>query len=189
MPEDHLPSPSLGADLRALRRSRGETLDGMATALGKSVGWLSQVERDISDPSFSDLEAIAAHLNVPISLFFGQTAAQPLEQGRIVRAAARRMIGDTAGGLTEALLSPDLTDDFEVIHSTFAPHSRLKAPKARGTTELGYIISGKLTLTLGDDSFTVGPGDSFRIKDEPYHWANPHNTPVTAIWVIAPPVY
>ncbi|MFB0939400.1 MAG: helix-turn-helix transcriptional regulator, partial [Paracoccaceae bacterium] len=39
---------TLGADLRALRKARGLTLSDLATALGRSVGWLSQVERDLS---------------------------------------------------------------------------------------------------------------------------------------------
>ena len=40
-------SQTLGADLRALRKSRGLTLQDMADAMGRSVGWLSQVERDL----------------------------------------------------------------------------------------------------------------------------------------------
>ena len=46
---------TLGADLRALRKARGLTLSELATTLGRSVGWLSQVERDLSQPSISDL--------------------------------------------------------------------------------------------------------------------------------------
>jgi len=37
-----------GADLRALRKARGLTLAALSDRLGKSVGWLSQVERDMS---------------------------------------------------------------------------------------------------------------------------------------------
>jgi len=50
---------SLGADLRALRKARGLTLAGLAGRLGRSVGWLSQVERDLSEPSISDLRQVA----------------------------------------------------------------------------------------------------------------------------------
>ena len=62
---------TLGADLRALRKSRGLTLTDMADALGRSVGWLSQVERDLSDPSVYDLKQIAKVLGVPVSILFG----------------------------------------------------------------------------------------------------------------------
>lgn len=181
-------SPTLGADLRALRKSRGVTLTDLANALGKSVGWISQVERDISAPSFADLQAIAAYLDAPLSLFFGQAEAEPQERGYIVRNHARRQIG-VGDGLTEALLSPDLTDDFEAIHSTFAPGSELTAAVTRPTQELGYLISGKLTLWIADRRFEIGPGDSFRIKGEAYRWSNPHKEPAVAIWIIAPPVY
>ncbi len=43
-------SKTLGADLRSLRKSRRLTLEDVAGRLGKSVGWLSQVERDLSSP-------------------------------------------------------------------------------------------------------------------------------------------
>ena len=180
---------TLGADLRALRKARGLTLADLAETLGRSVGWLSQVERDLSELSISDLREVAAALGVPMSLLFGHASAPAEEQGYVVRAGARRPMGSRAEGLIEELLSPDLTDDFEVIHSTFRPGAAMPAPAQRPTQELGYIVSGRLDLTLGGRAFTVGPGDSFRFRGEPYRWANPYDTPCVAVWVIAPPVY
>ncbi|MEQ9261165.1 MAG: XRE family transcriptional regulator [Roseovarius sp.] len=182
-------SRTLGADLRALRKARGRTLSDLAEALGRSVGWLSQVERDLSAPSISDLRQIAEALGVPMSLLFGHANAPAEEQGYVVRAGARRPMGSGEEGLIEELLSPDLTDDFEVIHSTFRPRSKMQTPAKRPTQEVGYIVSGRLDLTLGGRQFTVGPGDSFRFRGEEYRWANPYDEPVVAIWVIAPPVY
>lgn len=183
------PVRTLGADLRALRKARGQTLAHLADRLGRSVGWLSQVERDLSEPSISDLRQVAEVLGVPMSLLFGHASAPAAEQGYVVRAGARRPMGSGDEGLIEELLSPDLTDDFEVIHSTFRPHSRMQTPAQRPTQELGYIISGRLDLTIGDRRFSVGPGDSFRVRGERYAWANSHDTSCVAIWVIAPPVY
>ncbi|MBZ8118488.1 XRE family transcriptional regulator [Roseovarius sp. LXJ103] len=180
---------TLGADLRALRKSRGITLSDLAEALGRSVGWLSQVERDLSTPSVSDLHEISAAMGVQTSLLFGHAPAPAEEAGYIVRRGARRPIGADVEGLTEELLSPDLTDDFEVVHSTFAPHSAVPAAKSRPTQEVGYILSGQLDLRIGERAFTVGPGDSFRIRGELHEWANPYDIPCVALWVIAPPVY
>ncbi len=182
-------SSTLGADIRALRKSRGLTLQQMAVHLGRSVGWLSQVERDMSEPSISDLRQIGACLDVPMSMLFAHSAAPVEEQGHVVRAGARRPMGSGDEGLIEELLSPDLTDDFEMVHSTFRPHSKMQTPANRPTQEVGYIISGKLDLVISGQAFTVGPGDSFRIKHEPYQWANPYDEPAVAVWVIAPPVY
>jgi len=180
---------SLGADLRALRKARGQTLSDLADSLGRSVGWLSQVERNLSNPSITDLRHIAAALDVPVSMLFGQAPAPAGEDGYVVRKGARRPIGSGATGLIEELLSPDLTDEFEVVHSTFEPHSEIGEVVTRPTQEVGYLISGTLDLEVGGRRFTIHPGDSFRIRGEPFRWVNPYAVPAVAIWVIAPPVY
>lgn len=179
---------TLGADLRALRKARGLTLTVLADELGKSVGWLSQVERDLSEPSITDLRDMAKALDVSVSSLF-HTASVPGEDGLIVRATARRPIGSRVAGLTEELLSPDLTDDFEVIHSVFEPKASLTAQVSRPTQEVGYVVSGHLDLWIDDRLFHLTPGDSFRIRGQTYRWANPHDVPCLVIWVIAPPVY
>jgi len=179
---------TLGADLRALRKARGMTLQDLADRLGRSVGWLSQVERDISDPAIDDLRDLARALDVSVSSLF-RTHAAPGEAGHVVRANARRPIGNREAGLVEALLSPDLTDDFEVVHSTFEPRTAKARTVTRPTQEVGYVVSGQLTLWIGAAEFHLNPGDSFRIRGEPYAWANPHDAPCVVIWVIAPPVY
>jgi transcriptional regulator with XRE-family HTH domain len=180
---------SLGADLRALRKSRGITLSDLSEALNRSVGWLSQVERDLSEPSVSDLKQIAKALGVPVSILFGQAQTPATEAGVIVRAPARRPIGSKEAGLVEELLSPDLTDDFEMVHSTFDPGARMDDVVTRPTQEVGYLVSGKLDLVIAGQAFTVNAGDSFRIKGVSYRWANPYEHSAVAIWVIAPPVY
>mmetsp|Transcript_28628 Transcript_28628/g.53939 ORF Transcript_28628/g.53939 Transcript_28628/m.53939 type:complete len:192 (+) Transcript_28628:2123-2698(+) len=180
---------SLGADLRALRKARGLTLQVMADALGRSVGWISQVERDLSEPSITDLRQIAATLDVAVSTLFRRGASPASEDGYVVRSGARRPIGSRAAGLVEELLSPDLTDDFEMVHSTFEPHSEIADRVTRPTQEVGFLISGRLDLSIADKKFTIHPGDSFRIRGEPFRWMNPYDAPAVAIWVIAPPVY
>lgn len=185
----HLNTNTLGADIRTLRKTRGLTLADVAERLGRSVGWMSQVERDLSAPSITDLRHIAAALDVPTSMFFGKAHAPAEEAGHVVRKGARRPIGSGEAGLVEELLSPDLTDDFEMVHSTFQPHSHMQTPANRPTQEVGYLVSGQLDLKIGDREYTVGPGDSFRIKHEPYQWSNPYDEPAVAVWVIAPPVY
>ena len=157
-------SATLGADLRALRKARGLTLSEIAERLNRSVGWLSQVERDMSDPSISDLRQIAECLGVPMSMLFAHSSVPAEEQGYVVRAGSRRPMGSGEEGLIEELLSPDLTDDFEMVHSTFEPRSRMQKPANRPTQEVGYMISGRLDLTIGARQYAVGPGDSFGIK-------------------------
>jgi len=178
-----------GTDLRSLRKARGLTLAALAARLGRSVGWLSQVERGLSDPSISDLRAIAAALEVPLGFFFANEAAPAEEQGYVVRAQHRRSLGDSADGLVEELLSPDLGGSFEVFRSVFAPGARLPKPALRATEEAGYLVAGELDLTIGLRTFRLKPGDSFRFAHEPFSWHNPGEAPAVVIWVVAPPIY
>ncbi|MEL7212976.1 MAG: XRE family transcriptional regulator [Pseudomonadota bacterium] len=176
---------SLGADLRALRKSRRMTLQSLADDLGKSVGWLSQIERDLSTPDPTDLEAMADALDVSKDLL----TTRPGEDGIVVRADARRPIGNRVAGLTEELLSPDLTDDFQAVHSVFDPGAARDDSVRRGTQELAYIVAGRLDVWLDGEKFSLSEGDSFRMRGQRFRWANPYETPAVAIWIIAPPVY
>lgn len=178
----------LGADLRALRKTRGLTLIALAKTLQKSVGWMSQVERGLSVPTPEDLQKICAALDVSVASLV-RRATFAAEEGLIVRQDARRPIGSRAAGLFETLLSPDLTDDFEVIHSRFIPGACLNENISRDTQEIGYIVSGQFDLWIDEHQFKLSAGDSFRLRGEAYRWANHYDQPCEIIWVISPPVY
>ena len=185
----HSTPASVGADIRALRKARGFTLSALALQLGRSVGFLSQVERGLSEPSIADLRLLSETFAVPLSFFFGKADADPLERGYVVRSAARRRLGHPAEGLSEELLSPDLGGAFEIIRSVFAPGAQLAEPLQRLSEEAGYLVEGSLDVWIGDQCFHLHAGDSFRFANEPYRWRNPGATPCVVIWVIAPPVY
>lgn len=165
------------------------TLVTVAETVGRSIGWLSQVERGLSEPSAAELKDLARVFGVSVESFFGSAPTPPGEADVIVRNGARRQLGHRVGGLDEELVSPDLTDDFEVVHSTFQPGAERLDLVRRPTQEVAYVVSGELEITIDTETFTVGPGDSFRIRGEPFRWANRGSTPCVAIWVIAPPVY
>jgi transcriptional regulator with XRE-family HTH domain len=179
----------VGADLRALRKARGLTLSELALKVGRSVGWLSQVERNLAEPTIADLRRLAAALEQPLSLFFGPNNAPEYERGYVVRWNSRRALGSAEQGLVEQLLSPDLSGSFEIVRSVFEPGAELPEFNQRATEEAGYLIAGELELWIGERHFHLKPGDSFRFKDERHRWRNPGDQPAIAIWVIAPPVY
>ena len=179
----------VGADLRAIRKARGWTLNDLACRVGRSLGWLSQVERGLTEPTIRDLRRLADALGQPLSLFFGSPPAPDHERGYVVRWDARRGLGSAEEGLTEMLLSPDLGGSFEIVRSVFDPGAELREFVSRPTEEAGYLISGRLDIWIGERHFELNPGDSFRFEREPYRWHNRGTEPAIAIWVIAPPVY
>ncbi|MEM8792384.1 MAG: cupin domain-containing protein [Pseudomonadota bacterium] len=188
-PQSATRARGVGADLRGLRKARGLTLSALAMRIGRSVGWLSEVERDLKEPTITDLRRLADALDQPLSLFFGRPEAPEQERGYVVRNSNRRALGSAEEGLVEQLLSPDLSGSFEIVRSVFDPGAELADFARRATEEAGYIIEGTLDLWIADRCFRLGPGDSFRFRGERYRWRNPGTTPAVVIWVIAPPVY
>lgn len=180
----------VGSDIRALRKSRGITLRDLSAVLGRSVGWLSQVERGQATPSIPDLAAIAAHFGVSISFFFRSASQRPEERGLVVRAADRTAIGSSAHGLVEELLSPTLGGSFEMIKSTFAPRSSSGGLRpSRRSEDGGVLIAGRLTLRIGALEVKLETGDSFQFVEQSYGWRNDHDAPAVALWVVSPPIY
>lgn len=179
----------LAGDIRALRKARGLTLAEIALKLGRSVGWVSQVERGLSVPSLGDLRAFAELFGVPLSLFFSHDAPVEKERGVIVRAGSRRSLGTNESGLVEELLSPDLGGSFEMLRSVFAPGAELKNEARRPTEEAGYVVSGIFEIEIGGLWHRLHEGDSFRFEGKPFRWRNPGTEPAVVIWVVSPPVY
>lgn len=188
-----IPSPAVethvGADIRSLRKARGLTLTDLCDALGRSVGWLSQVERGQTDPSIPDLKSIAALFKVPVSFFFRHEDAPENERGWIVRSVARATMGSLEDGLKEELLSPDISGEFEMIRSVFAPGAKRDVMPPRDTQDGGYVVSGELELTIGDTAYLLRKGDSFQFNRQPYGWRNISNDVAEVIWIISPPIY
>jgi transcriptional regulator with XRE-family HTH domain len=180
----------VGNDIRALRKSRGLTIKELSTVLGRSVGWLSQVERDQAIPSVQDLSTIASHFGVSINFFFRAANQRPEERGVVLRSVDRMSIGSSETGLVEELLSPSLGGSFEMIKSTFAPRSSSGGLKAsRKTEDGGVLLSGQLTLWIGDLKVDLQPGDSFQFIEKEYGWCNDQSEPAVMIWIISPPIY
>ncbi|MEM9104773.1 MAG: XRE family transcriptional regulator [Pseudomonadota bacterium] len=182
-------SADIGRDIRAIRQSKGMTLTEMADRLGRSIGFLSQVERGISALSTEELHEVAQLFGVPLSWFLVLSDVSETERGVITRAGLRRMSGDTEGGLAEELLSPDLSGSYEVIRSVFAPGAKLEKPTLRMTEETAYMVAGTLDVRIGERHFTVQAGDCFRFKEEEFSWENRSGEPAVAIWVVSPPIY
>ena len=175
-------------DIRSLRKLRGLSLTSLAQKINRSVGWLSQIERGISRPSLDDLKAISQTLDIPVSMLFDNIPGPEIERGYIVRKKNRRTYSPFEG-LVEELISPDLTDNFEVVLSIHEAGASLPETKIRQTQEVVYLISGRLDLVIAGRAFKVSAGDSFRIRGEAFTWANPYERQATALWIVSPPIY
>ena len=168
------------------------TLQALGDAIGKSVGYISQVERNISSIDIQNLHDISAALGVGINWFFqGDGAANDAERGVVVRRARRRTLEFAGARMVEELLSPSLNGAFEVILGTFAPGAATGEKNySRPGEEAGVILKGELELWIGDTYYHLREGDSFQFSlEEPHRSRNPGATETVVLWVIAPPTY
>ncbi len=186
-------SVTVGVQIRDLRKAKRMSVTTLAEKIGKSVGYVSQIERGISAISIPILNKISAALEVSNSWFFhGEDDADPTEKSHVVRADNRRRLSFTGSGMAEELMSPDLSGDVELIMGTFEPGAATGEEKIiRETVEVsGHVIKGAIVVEIDDKSYALGIGDSFRINPgDPHRTYNNGKETAEVLWILSPPHY
>lgn len=181
----------LGGQLRALRHARGLSLQELSAISGLSIGWISLVERGMTNPSLKSLRALAAGLGVSVAwlLNHGDTAVER-ERGLIVRQRNRRRM-DLEGGLVKELLTPSLAGPLETLLVSLPPGgSSGDEAYTHAGDEAGFVIEGTLDLWVDAEHYRLLQGDSFGFAStRPHRFANPGDVTTRVIWVITPPVF
>ena len=193
---EYPPLEDLGNEIRQLRRVRGITLQQLALATGKSVGFLSQVERNLTRPSVAALQDISEALGVHIGWFFPEDASGlPEEREHIVRQANRRRLtyselsSTDYLGLHDHLLSANLNGDLALGISRYEPGASTGDDQyAHHGEEAGLVLSGQLELTIEDRVHLLEAGDSFSFKSNLQHrYANPsRHEDTVVVWANTP---
>jgi transcriptional regulator with XRE-family HTH domain len=180
----------IGGRLRELRKAKGLTLHEVAGAAGISVSYLSQIERNVSRLPIGVLKKISDVLGVHMNWFFlPGPQGLPEERDIVVRAANRRQLSFTGLGITEELLSPNLSGPLEMLISTINPGADSEF-YAHDGAEAGLVLSGTLDLWVDEQHFRLRKGDSFAFPStEPHRCVNRGTTAVKVLWVITPPHY
>lgn len=187
---------NLGDEIRQLRKVRGLTLQTMAKSIGKSVGFLSQVERNITKPSVAALQDISEVLNIHIGWFF-QAGENESEDGQefIVRKANRRRLSYSALsntdylGLHDHLLSANLNGELALGISRYEPGASTGDDSYdHSGEEAGLVLSGRLELSIGNKNHMLETGDSFSFKSQLKHrYVNPSTTEdAVVVWANTP---
>lgn len=186
----------LGNDIRQLRKVRGITLQQLARATGKSVGFLSQVERNLTKPSVAALQDISEALSVHIGWFFPDDSVGSLEEREfIVRRQNRRRLtyselsGTEYLGLHDSLLSANLNGDLALGISRYEPGASTGDDSYdHEGEEAGLVLSGTLELSIDGRQFVLDAGDSFSFNSNlPHRYANPSPTEDTlVVWANTP---
>ena len=155
----------IGQRIRRLRRDSKMTLLEVATASSLSVGFLSQVERNLTGISISSLVNVAKALGVPLgALLEHPRQAQP----------------DSHEGRRESYRVGPMRQSYERLSTTFKG-SQLNAVKvlmmegyssewvAHGGDEFVYVLSGQVRYTLRKKDYPLRAGDSLHFDANERH--------------------
>jgi mannose-6-phosphate isomerase-like protein (cupin superfamily) len=179
------PGLTIGSAIRDRRRGLQLTLQGLASASGLSVPFLSQVERNLASPSLLSLEAIAQALGVDVDYFVGVP-----HPGQIVcRADDHDRIELDSPVVYERLSGRHAERKLEALRLIVPPG--LTAPTVHREGEgFWYLLSGTMEMTVGKKKFVLKAGDSAHFDQRhPYSMRNPGKSEVRMIWVGTPAIF
>lgn len=170
--------------IRDLRKHKNLTLGELAGRIGRSVGFLSQVERGLSKPTVADLTAISEALGVSTTYFY--SLEKPRALPWVTRPGERRTLY-YAGGITDVLASPSMSAGFSVLESHLAPGATSGDGHLNDSSEQGgFVLEGQLSIWLDDqpEPVTLGPNDSFQLPPHSqFRYANLTDQPARVLWV------
>jgi len=187
---------ALGSDIRGLRKANGLTLAELAEMTGRSVGFLSQVERGLKKPSVGTLQSIGDALGMGIGWFMqgADDADDPEERSVIVRRHQRRRLSYTGLsstdylGMQDWLVSPDLNANHGLVVTTYQPGASTGDDlNGHEGEESGMVLTGTVVLELGRKRYTLEPGDAFHFDSTiPHRYSNPGPDPASTIMALVP---
>jgi transcriptional regulator with XRE-family HTH domain len=184
--------PPLGAQIRDLRKAKSISTAALAEAIGKSAGYINNIEHERTEISVTGLKRISDALDVHISWFFqALNVPNSEEAGFVVRHDNRRQLRLAGAGINEELLSPLLTSDIQMVLSTFAPGAITGNEPTQTDAEMaGIVLSGQLDISIDDKQFHLEQGDSFLVpKGARRQCENKSGNDSVTLWVNTPPVY
>lgn len=134
-------SATVGAEIREVRKARGLTLKELSQRTGRSVAYLSRIERDDARVSVDLLTEIGDALGVDPKWFFPTRSGRSDNERRyVVRSGNRRPLSNIYTrsfeelGFEDALLSSSLTGQFYMIISRFPPAWKTRPPWTQATS-------------------------------------------------------
>ncbi|MGO6696305.1 helix-turn-helix domain-containing protein [Rhizobium johnstonii] len=176
----------LGATIRNLRKNKGLSLTQVSERSGVSVGMVSQVERDKSNPSVRVLSSILHALDAPISALFKPHKGKTEDPDFVCRAKGRPIL--QLGHLNKELLSSKSPNNLQlmILHIDEGGSSG-EHPLVYPADKGGLVLKGKIKLKVGDREARLLAGDSFAFGPlVPHSFRHAGKGPAEVLWVIGP---
>jgi transcriptional regulator with XRE-family HTH domain len=173
--------PNVGLRIRSFRERQGLSLRAVAERCGLSINAISQIERGENSPTVSTLHRLAMALNISITDFFNDEAAQTVvfvKQGTGLSASGDCVFMESLGiGLRNQQLEP-----FRMV---IQPQSGSRdACVSHSGEEFVHCMEGEIDYTVGGTSYHLEAGDSLLFEAANQHaYYNPSSEPATILLI------
>jgi len=155
--------------IHQLRQDRGWSLDVLSRASGVSRSMLSQIERELANPTLAVTVRIASALGLSMAELVDQ--ASPAPGIEVIRADDRSHIFRSDQHCSIRTLSPlHLEKDVEFYEVLLQPGGALRsAAHFEGTREFLTVQKGRVTIVSGDETTELNRSDSASYRADVPH--------------------
>jgi len=176
----------IGQKLRKLRMADSLTQEELASRADLTKGYISQLENDATSPAISTLKDILDVFGVSISEFFAES-----RESQVVFGKESTVVSTDGDGIRVELLVPgaqNRTMDPALV--TLQAGEAMDEQAIHEGEEFGFLLSGRIELTLDDKAYTVKKNECFFFPSDRKHAVrNIGNGPAKILWVVTPPTF
>ena len=177
----------IGHKIKELRIMKNLTQEELADRAELSKGFISQLERDLTSPSIATLVDILQVLGTDLTEFF-----QDSTEEQIVFHVSDyfEKIDDNLGNKIEWIIPNAQKNIMEPIRLTLQPGGSTYPDIPHEGEEFGYVLSGSITIFIGNKKYKAKKGESFYFTPGSTHYIKASDkTGATLIWVSSPPSF
>ena len=175
----------IGAKLKELRIAKNLTQEELADRAELSKGFISQLERDLTSPSIATLVDILQCLGTDLQEFF----SAPVDEQIVFHDQDYFEKVDTdLKNKIEWIIPNAQKNIMEPIRLTLEPNGSTYPDIPHEGEEFGYVLSGSITIHLGNRSCKAKKGEAFYFTPSTQHYISANGkTGATLIWISTPP--
>ena len=175
----------IGNRLKDLRVLKGLTQEELADRAELSKGFISQVERNLTSPSIATLMDILQCLGLTIGEFFNE---EPEEQIVFGHQDYFEKVDNELNNTIKWIIPNAQKHIMEPILLTFQAAGSTYPDNPHEGEEFGYVLSGSISIHLGNRIYRAKKGESFYFIPDKKHFLTTKSGAVV-LWVSSPPSF